>query len=775
MASLLSVPPSNPNPNPNQSKLLTKTSSSFSSAKIPSWISLNPSSSSSSSSTTSASIESNRSQNGLLENLHLLSLFKQGRFHEARDFLQFMDSSDISIKSRFFKPLLQACGFWKSIDTGRLLHNHIIKTYGGRNPDGFLGNCLIRMYMDCSCFDDARKVLDKMPNKSLNSWAVMVSNYANFGLFQEAIDIVSEMRLADFSPDRVVFTSLLQACSSPLELEICKQVHSYVIRAGFVPDASIDYELIRVYAECGCLESSVLLFDRMPGRNAASCTNLMTGYTRAGKQVEALAVFERMMREGIELDQFVFSIALKACSFLEDNKAGTQIHACIVKLGLDSDVSSGSPIVDFYAKFGDIVHARLAFDKISQPNDVAWSALISTYCRFRMFEDCLKMFRYLRKRDMAMNPSIYTNLFQVAASLADPNSGTQLHADAIKRGIVSELYGESALVTMYSRSGDLEYARRAFDLVDKPDTVAWTALITGCAYHGQALEALRLFKKMISYGVKPNAITFTGILTAYSHSGLVLEARECLDAMKSVYGVKPTNDHFNSLIDVYCRAGQLEKALSLIKSGLFEPDALSWKILLGGCATHRNVDLGKIAGENFLMMEPNDSAGYVLMFNMYASAEKWAEAALVRKTMNERGIRKEVSCSWIRVEGKLHRFIVGDRHHSMTEQIYSKLDELETSVRQCQQVYLRDERLNSKHGERGEQLLDHSERLAIAFGLMSMPGNHPILIFKNLRVCGDCHWFTKAVSSITGREIVVRDTSRFHHFKDGNCSCNDYW
>ncbi|KAH7670139.1 TPR-like protein [Dioscorea alata] len=635
-----------------------------------------------------------------------------------------MDSSNIPIKSRFFKPLLQTCGFWKSIDTGRLLHNHIIKTNGGRNPDGFLGNCLIRMYMDCSCFEDARKVLDKMPDKSMNSWGIMVSNYANLGLFQEAIDIVSEMRLAGFVPDCVVFASLLQACLTPSELEICKQVHSYVIRAGFVPDASIDYELIRAYAECGCLESSVLLFDRMPARDAASCTNLMVGYTRAGKQVEALAVLERMMREGVELDQFVFSSALKACSCLEDRKAGMQIHAFIVKLGLDSDVSSGPPIVDFYAKFGDMVHARLAFDKILQPNDVAWSAIISAYCQFGMFEDCLKIFRHLRKRDVAMNPSIYTNLFQVSASLADPNSGTQLHADAIKRGLVSKLYGESALVTMYSRSGDLEYACRAFDLIGKADTVAWTALITGCAYHGRALEALRLFKKMISCGVKPNAITFIGILTAYSHSGLVLEATECLDTMNSVYGVKPTNDHYNSMIDVYCRAGQLEKAFSLIKSGLFEPDALSWKILLGGCATHGNADLGKIA-------------------------EKWAEAALVRKTMNERRIRKEVSCSWIRVEGKLHRFVVGDQHHSMTEQIYSKLDELESSVRQCRQVHLRDERSNTVHEERGEQLLDHSERLAIAFGLISMPGDHPILIFKNLRVCGDCHWFTKAVSSIT--------------------------
>ncbi|KAJ0973534.1 hypothetical protein J5N97_021493 [Dioscorea zingiberensis] len=768
MASRLSIQPSNPsplNPNPKESKSLGKTPSSFFFARrIPSWISLNPSS----------SIQTNSNQNGLLENLHLLSLSKQGRFHEAKEFLLFMDSSGIPLKSPFFEPLLEACGFWKSIDSGRVLHDHIIEINGGRNPDGFLGNCLLRMYFDCSAFDDARKMFDGMPYKSLASWGIMVSSHADHGLFQEAFDIVSEMRLAGFVPDHLVFSSLLRACSSPSELEICRQVHSYVIRVGFTPDASIDYELIRGYAQCGCLESSAFLLDQMAERDAASCTNLMVGYIRAGKQVEALAVFERVMKEGVELDQFLFSIALKTCSVLEDRKSGAQIHGCIVKQGLDSDVSAGTPIVDFYAKIGDMVHARLAFERISQPNDIAWSAIISGYSHFGMFQDCLDMFRYLRKRDVAMNPSIYTNLFQASASLADPNSGTQFHADAIKRGLVSKLYGESALVTMYSRSGDLEYAHRAFDLIAKPDTVAWTAIITGCAYHGQALEALRLFKKMISCDVKPNAITFVAIFTAYSHSGLVSEARQFLDRMNSVYRVKPTSDHYNCMIDVYCRAGQLNEAFSLIKSGLFEPDAMSWKILLGGCATHLNVDLGKIAGENFLMMEPHDSAGYVLMFNMYASVGKWTEAALIRKAMNERGIRKEVSCSWIIFEGKVHRFIVGDRHHPMTEQIYSKLEELKSSIRQSQQVHLADELLDAAH-ERGEHLLDHSERLAIAFGLISMPVNHPILIFKNLRVCGDCHCFTKSVSRITGREIVVRDSSRFHHFKNGNCSCNDFW
>jgi hypothetical protein len=77
--------------------------------------------------------------------------------------------------------------------------------------------------------------------------------------------------------------------------------------------------------------------------------------------------------------------------------------------------------------------------------------------------------------------------------------------------------------------------------------------------------------------------------------------------------------------------------------------------------------------------------------------------------------------------------------------------------------------------ERKEQLLDHSERLAIAYGLISTTGETQISVFKNSRSCKDCHEFAKRVSVITGRELVVRDTNRFHHINSGKCSLYDYW
>ncbi|WOL11632.1 hypothetical protein Cni_G20396 [Canna indica] len=582
--------------------------------KIPPWVSLHPSLSS------SPLLEA-QDQNGLLESLHLISLCNQGRFHEAREFLGIMDSSGTCIKPYVYRSLFKACGTWKSLNDGRFIHHHMLKRVGISNMDTSLADCL-KMYLECSGLDDTYKVFQVMSNRMLSSWSIMISNFADNGHLQEVIDIFSMMKVEGIDPDMKVLASLLRACSTSSYIKLGKQIHSHMIKIGFVTDVSFQTELINMYVKCGCLDSSALLLDQMVVRNAVSWTSLMVGYTQAGKQFEALVLFKRMMWEGTELDHFVFSIVLKACSELESQETGKQIHGYIIKLGMDSDVSAGTPVVDFYIKCGSMNESQNAFDRISQPNKVSWSAIIAGYSQLGWHEECFQMFRDLRGRNVTLNSFIYSSLFQASSALADSSSGSQLNADAIKRGLISILVGDSALVTMYARCGNLEYARRAFELIAEPNTVAWTTIITGCSYHGQALEALKLFGKMLSYHVKPNSITFVGILNACSHTGMVSLAREYLDFITRVYGVKATSDHYNCMVDVYCRASHLKKAYELIRSGSFQSDALSWKILLSGCTTYHNVDLGKIVGENLLSMYPHDVVAYILIFNMYAAANR---------------------------------------------------------------------------------------------------------------------------------------------------------
>ncbi|GLU06284.1 hypothetical protein SLE2022_233280 [Rubroshorea leprosula] len=745
-----------------QNKIPSIKSANFS--QIPSWVSLK---------TSPSSLKIPQNQQGQVENVYLVSLSRQGKLKEARDFLKEMDRAGVSVSPNSFECLFETCREMGSLSDGRSIHDRLRRMM--TNPPLFLVNCVLQMYCDCGGYRDAEILFDGMRERNLTSWSILISAYAQMGNLEKAFWFFSQMLESGIRLNSSVYARLLKYLTHPSLLEIGKQMHSLILRTELGNNVSVNAAISNMYVKCGWLEGAQLLFHRMSEKNAVAWTGLLMGHVQAGKRKDALELFANMVRESVELDEFVFSIVLKACAGLKDLNSGRQIHGYIVKLGLEPEVSVGTPLVDLYVKCGSFESACQAFKRISDPNEASWSAMISGYCQMGKFEKSIKIFRSLRNKNGVLNSFVYTSIFQACSALADYNMGAQAHADAIKRGLVSYLCGESAMITMYSKCGRLNYANRAFESIEKPDTVAWTAIISGHAYHGNASEALRLFRKMQDSGLRPNAVTFVAVLTACSHSGLVADAKQYFELISKHYGLEPTIDHYDCMIDVYSRAGLLQEAFEVIKNMPFNPSVMSWKCLMSGCWIHKNLELGTMAAENLLQLDPDDTAGYILMFNLYTSYGKWEEAARVRSMMTTRKLKKELSCSWITVKGNVHRFIVGDKHHPQTEEIYSKLKELNCSVANRENDLQTEEGVTCTLPEREQQLLDHSERLAMAFGLLSTPNNSPIVIFKNLRTCKHCHEFAKRVSMVTGRELIIRDSLRFHHFQSGQCSCNDYW
>lgn len=315
-----------------------------------------------------------------------------------------------------------------------------------------------------------------------------------------------------------------------------------------------------------------------------------------------------------------------------------------------------------------------------------------------------------------------------------------------------------------------------FDIITERDVVAWTAMIVGHAQHGEGDKALELFEQMQSEGIKPNHITFVGVLSACSHVGLINEGWQYFEFMNRDHSIVPTVDHYACMVDILGRAGRQDEAENLINQMPFKPNALVWRTLLGTCRIHGKMELGKRAAERILELEPDDDATYVLLSNMNASVGDWDNVTKIRKMMTERGIKKKVGQSWTVVKNRVHTFVACDKSHPQTDVIYAKLDELRKEMKKVGYVPDTNFVLHDVEEEQKEHLVfHHSEKLAIAFGLISTPSGSSIVIFKNLRICGDCHTAIKFISEIVTREIVVRDANRFHHFKGGFCSCNDYW
>jgi pentatricopeptide repeat protein len=374
------------------------------------------------------------------------------------------------------------------------------------------------------------------------------------------------------------------------------------------------------------------------------------------------------------------------------------------------------------------------------------------------------------------NNFTFGSAVKAASETANMKQGKQVHAVITKTGYDSETEVCNALISMYAKCGSISDAEKQFLEVSTKNEVSWNAIINAYSKHGFGSEALDSFDQMIHSNVRPNHVTLVGVLSACSHIGLVDKGIAYFESMNSEYGLSPKPEHYVCVVDMLTRAGLLSRAKEFIQEMPIKPDALVWRTLLSACVVHKNMEIGEFAAHHLLELEPEDSATYVLLSNLYAVSKKWDARDLTRQKMKEKGVKKEPGQSWIEVKNSIHSFYVGDQNHPLADEIHEYFQDL--TKRASEIGYVQDcfSLLNElQHEQKDPIIFIHSEKLAISFGLLSLPATVPINVMKNLRVCNDCHAWIKFVSKVSNREIIVRDAYRFHHFEGGACSCKDYW
>ncbi|KAF7096661.1 hypothetical protein CFC21_098569 [Triticum aestivum] len=573
------------------------------------------------------------------------------------------------------------------------------------------------------------------------------------------------------------YTSILQSCVAAGSLRAGRQLHGRLLVSGLGPDTVLSTKLVDLYSACGHVGQARRLFDGMPKRNVFLWNVLIRAYAREGPHEAAVQLYYGMAEHGVEPDNFTYPLVLKACAALLDLETGREVHERVSGTRWGQDVFVCAGVVDMYAKCGCVDDARAVFDGIAVRDAVVWNSMIAAYGQNGRPMEALSLCR-----DMASNgvgPTIATlvSTISAAADAAALPRGRELHGFGWRRGFGRQDKLKTSLLDMYAKSGWVQVARVLFEQLMKRELVSWNAMICGYGMHGHADEALELFNKMRGDAqVTPDNITFVGVLSACNHGGMVEEAREFFGLMVDVYSIKPTVQHYTCLVDVLGHTGRFEEAYDLIKGMSIKPDSGIWGALLNGCKIHKNVELGELALQKLIELEPEDAGNYVHLSNIYAQSGKWENAARVRKLMTNRGLKKILACSWIELKGKTHGFLVGDASHPRSDEIYEELERLEGLMSDA--GYVPDTMPvfhNVDDDEKRNMVRSHSERLAIAFGLISTPPGTKLLVTKNLRVCEDCHVVIKLISQIVQREIIIRDVNRYHHFVNGECSCKDYW
>lgn len=515
-----------------------------------------------------------------------------------------------------------------------------------------------------------------------------------------------------------------------------------------------------------------------------------------------------MLQASLRPNNYTFPFLLQACSKALAIVDGVQIHTHIVKLGFEEDVYIRNALIHFYstchelgesrrvfdespgrrdvvswnailagyARDGQVDICEKLFDEMPERDAISWSTMIMGYVQGGKLEEGLGLFREMRDKGIVPNEAALVTALSASAQLGLLEHGREVHSTIKDLKFPLSVSLRTALIDMYAKCGCIYLSRQLFDEMPQRDAFAWNAMICGLAIHGLGEEALALFQRFTHEGLHPVNVTFVGVLSACSRAGFVDEGRRHFKSMTENYGIEPEMEHYGCMVDLLGRAGFVNEALELIEKMAVPPDPVLWGTLLGACKMHGLVELGETIGRKLIELEPAHDGYYVLLANIYAKARKWEDVVKVRRLMVNRGNSKVAGWSLIEAQGSIHRFVAGDRSHKRSREIYRMLEEI--GRRLVSAGYSPDISpvLHDIGEEEKEHVIrEHSERLAIAFGLMVIGVGGVIRIVKNLRVCGDCHEVSKMISKVFAREIVVRDGSRFHHFKEGKCSCLDYW
>lgn len=504
----------------------------------------------------------------------------------------------------------------------------------------------------------------------------------------------------------------------------------------------------------------------------------------------------------------MFASLVKACACLCDVRLGKQVHARVALSQFRYDDVVKSSLVDMYAKCGLPDAAYAVFHSICSKNSASWTAMISGYARsgrkldaiglfkrtpFRnLFSwtalisglvqsgngvDAFYLFIEMRREEIdIVDPLVLSSIVGACANLAVLELGKQVHGLVVALGYESCLYISNSLVDMYAKCSDIVSANEIFGRIQQRDVVSWTSIIVGAAQHGRVEEALASYDQMVADGIKPNEVTFVGLLYACSHVGLVDKGRTLFNSMIEKYGIRPSLQHYTCFVDLLSRSGHLDEAENITNSIPFELDEAIWAALLTACKDCGNTLMGIRIADHLLSSKIEDPSTYILLSNVYAGACMWENVSKVRKLMGAMEVKKIPGYSSIEFGKETQVFYAGETSHPMKDEIFNLLKELDAEMRRRGYVPDTSSVLHDmEHQEKERQLFWHSERLAVAYGLLKAIPGTVLRIVKNLRVCGDCHTVLKLISSIVKREIVVRDANRYHHFKEGKCSCNDFW
>ncbi|PKA54108.1 Pentatricopeptide repeat-containing protein [Apostasia shenzhenica] len=615
-----------------------------------------------------------------------------------------------------FPVVLRCAALLGLFSFGQQLHTQLLKS--GFSPDNvFCATALLNLYAKVAPMADACKLFDRIPNRSeatwnsmitalvekgflengmkmlqmmeedgievgISSWNAMLAGCVRAGQTELAFHILEEMASSAMSMNTATFNTLLPVIPDIPSLNWLKEFHAFVVRKLETTQMNpIDTDRLLSAVTSGyCLhrlmDYASRLFETVRSKSPHLCTSMISGFLDCKRINEAFRLFREMAaRCGFEvktISRACLTSILPECSSM--SKHGLEIHAYVIRKGLDSSTSIGNALMAMYAKRDDRESICKIFQRIIEKDLVSWNTMAAAHDCDQAFE----LFQQMLAEGFEPDEFSFSSVLNACGLSSHFLHVTSLHGRMVKSGFFpSFVVVQNALMDAYGKCGCICDAKKTFDETDLVDIISWNTIISCYGFSDAPKAAFLLFQKMKASGLKPNRVTFVSLLSACSHAGMLDEGLHYFEIMTKQYGIIPDVAHYTCLVDNMGRRGELYRAYQFIKEMPIEPDDRIWSALLVSCRIHGNLELAEIAAKQLVELNPTHSGYWVLLSNIYADASRWEDVANVRAAMKDVGVKKFPGYSWIRVgQNEVRRFLTADESHRNSNDIYLALDGL---------------------------------------------------------------------------------------------------
>ncbi|CAJ1975433.1 unnamed protein product [Sphenostylis stenocarpa] len=580
-------------------------------------------------------------RNDVAWNSMIVTYAQNGMNEEAIRMFWEMRLQGVEVTPVALSGFFTACANLEAVGEGR--QGHGLAVVGGLELDNILGSSIMNFYFKVGLVEEAEVVFGDMVIRDVVAWNLVVSGYLQFGMVGKALEMCRLMREQNLRFDCVTLSSLLAVAADTRDVRLGTKAHAYCIKNDFEYDMVVSSGIIDMYAKCGRMNCARRVFSSARKKDIVLWNTMIAACAVQGLSGEALKLFFQMQLESVP-----------------------------------PNVVSWNSVIFGFFKNGQVAEARNMFAEMcssgTTPTMITWTTVMSGLAQNGLGCDAMMVFREMQDVGIRPNNISITSALSACTSMALLKYGRAIHGYVVRHDMSQSLSIATTMIDMYAKCGALNDAKYVFSMCSTKELPVYNAIVSAYASHGQAREALALFKQLEKRRIVSDDITLTSVLSACSHGGLVKEGIEIFKYMVSGLQMTPSQEHYGCLIKLLANDGQMDEALKTILTMPSHPDAHILGSLLEACRQNHDIELADYIAKCLLKLDPENSGNYVALSNVYATVGKWDEVSNIRRLMKDKGLRKIPGCSWIQVGQELHYFIASDRSHPKTEEIYLTLD-----------------------------------------------------------------------------------------------------